>query len=203
MGLFRSLFGPSKDEIWGQVANSIGGEFIDGGFWGGDELRYQAGEWELLLDTYTVSNGKSSTTYTRLRVPFINQDALHFKIYKTGFFSGVGKWFGMQDMEIGDSYFDDDYIIKGNDQDKLKLLLSSEELKSAIRTQPRISIEIKRDEGFFGKSYPDGVDLLYFSCVGVIKDTAVLRDLFELFTILLERLVQIDSAYEDDPNVRL
>ena len=29
----KSIFGPSKDEIWTQIATDIGGEFIEGGFW--------------------------------------------------------------------------------------------------------------------------------------------------------------------------
>ena len=32
MGFLRSLFGPSKGEIWGQIAKDIGGRFSEGGF---------------------------------------------------------------------------------------------------------------------------------------------------------------------------
>ena len=38
MGLLKSLFGPSKDEIWSQISNDIGGEYIDGGFWKKNDL---------------------------------------------------------------------------------------------------------------------------------------------------------------------
>ena len=31
MGILRSAFGPSKGEIWTQIATDIGGEFIEGG----------------------------------------------------------------------------------------------------------------------------------------------------------------------------
>ncbi len=31
MGILRSVFGPSRDEIWTQIAADIGGEFIVGG----------------------------------------------------------------------------------------------------------------------------------------------------------------------------
>ena len=60
MGLLRSLLGPSKSEIWPEISKQIGGEFIDGGFWGKDVLVYQHGEWEILLDTYSVSHGSFS-----------------------------------------------------------------------------------------------------------------------------------------------
>ena len=72
----KSIFGPSKDEIWTQMATEIGGDFIEGGFWGKDVLIYKHGEWQILLDTYTISTGTSSHTLTRMRAPFINNVSL-------------------------------------------------------------------------------------------------------------------------------
>ena len=56
MGALRSVFGPSKGEIWSKIATEIGGDYVDGGFWGKEVLSYKHGEWEILLDTYTVTN---------------------------------------------------------------------------------------------------------------------------------------------------
>ena len=207
MGILRSFFGPSKNEIWSQIAGDIGGEFVEGGFWGKDVLVYKHGEWQILLDTYTVttSTGKttSSTTYTRMRAPYVNKDGLYFKIYREGFFSSVGKFFGMQDIEIGDPFFDDQFVIKGNNSGAIKRLLADSKVKELIKQQPRIHLEIRDDEGWFGTAFPEGVDELYFQCVGVIKETERLKSLFELFSLTLMRLVQIDSAYENDPNIPL
>jgi hypothetical protein len=206
MGVLRALFGPSKDEIWSQIANSIGGEFIDGGFWGKDALVYRHGEWEIVLDTYTVRSGGKhhhSRTYTRMRAPFVNRDSLRFSIYRASIFTSLGKLFGMQDIEIGDSFFDDTFVIKGNDEGKIRQFLQDSQLRSLIRAQPDIHFQTKDDEGFFRRSFPGGVDELYFSCYGVVKDTRLLRSLFELFSTALERLVEIDSAYETDPRVSL
>ena len=203
MGLLRSIFGPSKDEIWSAVAKDIGATFSDGGFWGKDEMRYRAGEWELLLDTYTVSRGDTSTTYTRLRAPFVNKDGLYFKIYRTGIFTGVGKWFGMQDIEIGNPFFDDHFVIKGNSVSEIRRLFSDPEVQRLAELQPDIMVTIKDDEGFFAHHYPDGVDLLQFQCIGTIKDPDRIKNLFDLFAAILERLVHLDSAYEDDPEIRL
>ena len=203
MGLLKSVFGPSKDEIWSQIANEIGGEYIDAGFFKKNVLRFQHNEWELLLDTYTQSSGQSSQTYTRLRVPFVNKDGLRFKIYRENFFTSIGKFFGMQDILIGDSFFDDDFIIKGNKEFRIKQLLNDGHLKSLFTKQPKVYVEIKDDEGWFGQKYPNGVDVLYFQAHGVIKNKEALRNLFELFTALLDRLVHIDSAYEKDPRIKL
>lgn len=201
--MLRGLFGPSKAEIWSQMAADIGADYIEGGWFKGDGVVYQHGEWKLVLDTYTVRSQNSSTTYTRMRAPFVNKDGLYFKIYREGFFSNVGKFFGMEDLEIGDPFFDDSFVIKGNNHQKLIRLLSDEQLKNLIHEQPRLSLEIRDDEGWFGPDFSGGVDELYFSRVGVMRDINELKSLFELFTHLLTRLVQIDSAYEDDPNVEL
>lgn len=139
----------------------------------------------------------------RLRAPFVNKDGLYFKIYREGIFSSVGKFFGMQDLEVGDPFFDDSFVIKGNNQQQLIRLLSDPKLKDRIHDQSRISLEIRDDEGWFGPDFSGGVDELYFSRVGVMRDVNELKALFDLFTHLLTRLVQIDSAYEDDPNVEL
>lgn len=199
----KSIFGPSKDEIWSQIAADIGGEFIEGGFWGKDVLIFKHGEWQILLDTYTVSTGTTTITCTRMRAPFINKDGLYFKISREGFFSSIGKFFGMQDMEIGDTFFDKQFIIKGNNPEKIKLLLADDRIKELCQIQPKIQLSIKDDEGWFGTDFPEGVDELCFECVGVIKETALLKALFGLFCLILQRLVQIDSAYEDDPQVAL
>ena len=203
MGLLRSIFGPSQDEIWSKIAADLGGDYQAGNFWSGGVMRYHSGEWEITLDTYTVSTGKSSVTYTRMRAPFVNKDGLYFKIYRAGFFSGIGKMFGMQDIEILDPTFNERFIIQGNNEQKIKWLLDDPQLRTLIDRQPQILLEVKNDEGWFSTKFPEGVDELYFVCQGVLRDEALLKDLFDLFTLTLRRLVQIDSAYENDPNVKL
>ncbi|MDE3259472.1 MAG: DUF3137 domain-containing protein [Gemmatimonadota bacterium] len=207
MSIRRSIFGPSKDEIWRQIASDIEGEFVDGGFWGENAVTYNHGEWRIVLDTRTEStySGTMMMTvqYTRMRAPFVNKDGLYFDISLEGFLSSIGRLFGMRDIVIGDRFFDDRFLIKGNSPEKIKLLLADERIRELIRKQPKVHLRIKDDEGIFGADFPDGVDELYFECAGVIKEAEASKDLFELFCRILERLVQIDSAYEDDPKVRL
>ena len=204
MGILKSIFGPSKNEIWSQIAVDMGEEFIEGGFLkGSPALVYKHGEWQIRLDTYTKDSGNSNRTYTRVRAPFINKDELYFKIYREGFFSDIGKFLGMQDIKTGDPFFDEQFIIKSNNRKKLKLFLADPKMKELIQGQPKIHLEIRDDEGWFGADFPEGVDELYFECVGVIEETERLKSLFDLFSVSRMRLVQIDSAYEDDPKVYL
>ncbi|MBW8016445.1 MAG: DUF3137 domain-containing protein [Planctomycetes bacterium] len=203
MGILRQLFGPSKNEVWQKLSREVEGEFHEGGFWKGSKVEIRQGEWTLTLDTYTVSNGKTSTTYTRIRAPYINKDNFRFTVYRKSIFSGIGKMLGMQDVEVGHFQFDEDFIIKGTDEYKLRQLFENDKIRELISVQPRIHLEVKDDEGFFGSDFPQGVDELYFSVVGIIKDTERLKQLFDLFAEVLNHLCQIGSAYEDDPRMDL
>src|SRR3954452_21245856 len=100
-------FGPSKDEVWRQLSQEIGAEYVEGGFWKGKKVQAHVGPWTITLDTHTESSGESSVTYTRLRAPYVNPDGFRFTIYRRGFFTDLGKLLGMQDIEVGEPEFDE------------------------------------------------------------------------------------------------
>lgn len=197
--MLRSIFGPSQSEIWGQIAADIGGDLIDGGFWKGKILRYEHEDWTVVLDVFARTTGKTTVPFTRMRAPFLNKDDFQFKITREGFFEGIRKFFGAQDIQIGDPFFDDNFLIQSNNETKIKNLLNHQELKALIHKQPHIYLKICDGEGLFHNKFPDGVNELYFESRGVIKQKEQLEALFAAFSIILSRLVQFDSAYEDDP----
>ncbi|ACL75222.1 hypothetical protein [Ruminiclostridium cellulolyticum] len=203
MGILREIFGPSKKEIWKLLSDQIGSEFIEGGFLSADKVIAHVKDWTVTLDTYTDSTGNSSTTYTRVRAPYINKDGFRFKIYRKGIFSEIGKAFGGQDVEVGFPEFDENFIIKGNDEQKLRTLFANSKIRQLIEFQPDIRLEIKDDEGWFAKSFPEGVDELYFCVVGVIKDIELLKALFDLYAEVLDQMCLMGSAYQSNPNVEL
>jgi hypothetical protein len=200
---FMVFFGPSKKEIWQQLAEEIHANYVDGGFWKGDKVEVRVDNWIIVLDTYVVSTGKSAITYTRMRAPFINRDNFNFKIYRSGMFSGLGKMLGMQDISIGYEYFDEAFIIKSNDEEKVKQLFSNDNIRALIQDQPQGTLEIKDDEGYFAAHFPKGVDELCFMVTGVIKDIKQLEELYELFAEVLRELSNMEIAGTEAPNVVL
>ncbi|MFL0248591.1 DUF3137 domain-containing protein [Candidatus Clostridium stratigraminis] len=197
------LFGPSKKEVWHQLAEKIQADYVNKGFWAGDRVEAHVDNWVVVLDTYTVSTGKSSITYTRMRAPFVNLDNFYFKIYRTGIFSGLGMMLGMEDINIGYEELDEAFVIKSNSEEKVKHLFSNKSIRNLIQEQPKINLEIKDDEGFFSAHFPQGVDELYFQATGVIKDIDRLKDLYELFAEVLKELCSMGSASDEEPNVVL
>ena len=66
----------------------------------------------------------------------------------------------MQDIETGDPFFDEEFIIQGTSEDLVQRLLVNVRIRQLIQNQPSIHFQVKYDEGWFGKTFPDGVDEL-------------------------------------------
>ena len=203
MGLLRKMFGPSREEIWRQLSQEIDATYVKRGWGKGDRVEAQHGEWTVTLDTYVVSTGKSATVFTRMRVPYVNPDGFKFSISRRGFFSDVAKFFGMQDIEIGDESFDAAFIIKASDEFKVKQLLENATIRALLNAQKSIQFKVVDDDGWCGPTFPEHTDQLQFVVGGVIKDIERLKNLYELFAETLDELCRIGSAYEGSPGVKL
>jgi hypothetical protein len=178
------LFGASKKEIWTELAEEIQANYIEGALLKGSRIEYKHRHWTIYLDTYTVSTGQSSVTYTRMRVPFIYLKDMYFKIYKKSIFSSIGKSLGMQDIAIGNNTFDQKYILKGNDEAGIKSLFLDSTIRLLIETQSRFKLEIKDRK----KSGITNERELIFITSSVIKDKERLKNLFELFKKIMDEL---------------
>jgi len=196
-------FGPSKDEVWRQLSQEIGAEFVESGLWKGNKVQAHVKPWTITLDTYTVSTGKSHVTYTRMHAPYINPEGFRFTIYRKSIFSDLGKFLGMQDIEVSDPDFDEAFIIKGNDESKVRDLFANSKIRQMIQDQPKFRLEVKDSEGWFGPKFPENVDELHFQVVGVIKDVERLKAFFDLFATVLDQLCRIGSAYKQEPGITL
>ena len=203
MGILRQVFGASRKEIWQQLAKEVGGTYVEGGFARSDKVQVRHGEWMVTLDVHVVSTGKSAVVFTRMRAPYVNPDGFRFNIYREGFFSEIGKFFGMQDVEIGIEAFDRDFVIQGSDEARLRLLFDNAKLRELLEKQPKVQFCVRDDEGWFGPDFPEGVDELRFMVLGVIKDIDRLKGLYDLFAEALDQLCRIGSAYEGNPEVNL
>ena len=203
MSDLKPIFRHSKDEVWKELSKEIGAEFIEGGRRKSDKLCAKVKEWTVTLDTYSVTAGGAQNTYTRMRSPYINRDNFKFSIYHRDFLSDIGKLLGMQDITTGYSEFDREFIIKGNDKEKVKLLLANSKICELIQKEPTINLLIKEDEGWFTEDFPEGIDELYLEVTGVVKDVKRLKSMFDLFSEILNHLCHIGSAYENDPKLSI
>lgn len=203
MNALRLLFNHSREAVWRQLSQEVGGRYEKRSWLHSDRVDVTHGEWTITLDSYTVNTGKMVVVYTRLRAPYVNPDRFRFTVYREGLFSEIAKRLGMQDIEVGHPAFDRDFIIKGNDPEKLRALFAHEPLRTLLSAQPKVHFMVKDNEGFFGKDFPPHTDELSFVVAGLIKDVTQLKQLFVLFAETLDQLCRIGAAYEGSPGVRL
>ena len=185
------LFGPSRRDVWNALAAEIGARMEKGDWAKSDRVLLEVSPcWHMVLDL--EQQGK--VTYTRMRAPFVNVDGLRFRVYRKSIFSNLAKKLGMQDIEVGDPFFDDKFIVKSNQPERVRQLLRNKRVRRLIEKQPKVYLHVLDDEGWFGAKFPDGVDELRFSVPGVITDIKVLKALFLLFVETLEQLHRMGTT---------
>lgn len=201
MSLLQQLFGRSKEAIWIQLAEQVNGKFVDGGFWSTDQVIAKAGQWTVMLDTYDTG-GRSGSTYTRLRAPYRNSDNFYFSVHRANVLTQLAEMIGMEDITIGDGMFDMEYVVKSNDEEKVRKLLAGPVARTLLHADYGVSFMIKEDHGYFSH-LPKGIHELYFEQLGQVGDLNQLRALFDMFSLALNRLCHLGSAYEDDPHFQV
>jgi hypothetical protein len=199
-GLYE-LFGARSGEVWDRFSEQIGGRFSEAGWGSGDVVRANVGQWAVTLDAYmasTTAGAEHTGAYTRLRAAYVNADGFQFTIYRARAFSPLGRLLRLQDITVGHPRFDRDFVIKGNDEAKVRQLFADAHMRDLLSAQPTVHLQVKDDEGWFRDDYPDGVDELYFRAPGIIDDIDRLHALYNLFGVTLNHLCHMDAAYEDD-----
>lgn len=195
--LLRELFGSSREEIWRQLASEINATYVAGDlWWKRDKVQASHAGWLITLDEH----GKFH--HTRMRAPFLNPGGFRFTVYRNGFFTDLGKYLGMQDVEVGHSDFDRDFVIKGTDATKLRQIFGNARIRELITAQPHIHFEVRDDNGIFERDLfaekpPEDLHVLEFlvnSQHDRIQDKEHLRLLFDLFAETLDELCRMGTA---------
>lgn len=114
------------------MSEVVNGRFVEGGFLKGDRVEVDHGEWTVTLDSYVVTTGKVIIVYTRMRAPFVNPGGFRFRVYRKSIFSDLGKLFGMQDIEIGDPPFDEDFVVQATDEPSVRQLFANATIRELI-----------------------------------------------------------------------
>lgn len=193
------FFGPSRDDVWQRLADKVGGNFFEGGLWLGDsKVRAHVDGWPVTLDTYKDSHG---TTFTRFRAPYLNTDNFTFAIYRDQSFDHKDRWTDREDLEVGHAFFDQEFVIKSNDLQKVRNLFSDDKLRAALIKQRDIFLRVRFESAWFNKQYPNGMSELALEAKGEIKDLARLNELYELFGEALHQICRIGVALDRDPGI--
>lgn len=215
-----TLFAPSETwkstkqtEAWRNVSNQIGADFVEelpnSTFLfkllrlGKKEtrIRVRLNGWMITLSAVKEYRGRpgsygggGTVEWTLLDAPYVSKDGFEFLIYPTGAWSEIGTLFGGQDVKLGYPEVDRDFIVKCNDEAKVRALFGNPQIRQLIHAHPSF-------ERFGAGSY-EGKYEVYFRRIGIITDFEGLMAHVELFAVTLNQLVAIESASAEAPNVR-
>ena len=110
-------------QMWSEVARELGLGFQVGSGLSRPVLTGTIGRLPVHIDTYVQRSGNNSTTYTRYRVDYPHL-GFEFQLKRQGAFASITKLFGAQDVDIGDSLFDETFVVKTSDPNRLRALLT-------------------------------------------------------------------------------
>ena len=182
-----------KINIWKEFAKIIDGNFIEGISWHSDRAEIQYQNWKIVFENYTLWSGKYSTETTRIFVSFISLDDFRFEIYRNGFVRKIEKLFGAQDIKIGREEFDRAFIIKANNEFKIKKLLQNQKVRSCLENLKELNIQVCNQYGIWENKLPERELQLSFFTEDEIKDLEVLKLILELFKEMLNALFEMKS----------
>ena len=181
----------NKYNIWEEFTKETNGKFIPEFSWHSAKTEIEYNSFKIIFDNYTLWNGKYSKKMTRIIVPFNSKEKFIFEINESSLIRNVEKLFGGQDVKIGREDFDKKYIIKTNNEHKIKTLLQNSKIRSLIEKDENIHIEISEQKGIWEEKLPENKFELSFYDDGEINDIERLKSLLDLFKEMINVLIEM------------
>ena len=201
MAFWTKWNAPRNRETWKLLAEKIGGELIEGDTWKEERVILNYRNSIFILDT-VLKGHKHKYFENRIKCSFVSINKFTLKIFLENAFTHAGKIFGIKDIELNNSKFDDEFYIKSNDKEKAISFLNSLDLQNLYFAATKnldlmVSIEIKNNESFFSfDSYPPKSSLIVIRANSEITEIDRLINWFNLCKITLDRLIEIGEAKE-------
>ena len=108
---------------WDEAARRLDMGIVPGSAFRNPEILGEVDDISVKVDTFTRRSGNNSQTFTRYRVRYPSA-GVDFELRKQTAFSAVTKFFGAQDVEIGDPDFDEIFVIKSDDPRRVATVIT-------------------------------------------------------------------------------
>ena len=193
--------GKKLKEVWREFSESMGAEYIEGSTFKNPKVSLKYKNWSILLDTYTVSTGNSTVTYTRARAVFVRDAEFDFKIYKTNVFTRMAKALGRTYAYTGDTVFDGVFSIRSPQEALVKKIFEGDRLKRMFYELKSVNFSVKRAKGKKETRYVENESELLYNVAGIIKDTEQLTLIFGIVINLLDAFEANGIAKSETPQI--
>ncbi|RNI31595.1 hypothetical protein [Rufibacter latericius] len=181
METIKSFSAETEEELWHQVAHDMASQKELLSY---SALLEQRGT-QIYFDTDIDLGGgfESGISSTTFMAPVPSHVTLRFALHEQGWIDEVGKFFGMEDIELGFPDIDDAFIIKTNQPEVLKNLFADPFIHETLLKHRNCELRLNDDEDETG---PETV--LTFSKDEAILDMGELREIYRLLYEMLHKL---------------
>ncbi|WP_207533392.1 hypothetical protein [Desertivirga arenae] len=125
--------------------------------------------------------GYASTSFSTM-LPHSTE--FRFAVHREDFIDEIGKFFGMQDVKIGDEVFDKRMLVRTNDEKTVRSVFSDEDVRKTLLSIHNFSLGIHTHH-VSGVKEPF---LELFIEDEAITDIGTLKNLFSVFELILNRV---------------
>lgn len=180
-----------NSKIFEQLAHDLNGEFIERNYDQSAKAKIALHKSYILFDNHTEFRTAGHSTvdlsYTRVVAPLKLKKEFIFTIERETILDKIFIFFGAQDVELGIAEFDKEYIIKSNDENMLKLILSKAEILEMIKRLGKVNLSISKYQGIWGDKLPENHFELSFFVENMINELDTFKLVYSLFVEIINQ----------------
>lgn len=134
------VYGEDEQEVWEQLEAQLLED--------DQQLEFYSTIWqdtrkiELAIEIDLGGGFEGGNEQTTLSAPLSTMDDFRFAIHEQGFFDEMGKFLGMQDIEIGHPELDHKLMVKTNDPSKVRFAFADENVQEVLLSLEDFSFHI-------------------------------------------------------------
>lgn len=121
-----------RQQMYAQAAAQLGLESFAKGSFGHPTLSGTYRGFTVGVDIEVHGSGKHKTSYTRFKVAYPGRMPKGLNVVKEGLVSKIGKFFGGQDIQVGDPVLDNALLIKGQDPGQVVAFFNKRTAKGRV-----------------------------------------------------------------------
>jgi hypothetical protein len=130
----------TEQDVWNQLADDLANDILEYAV----ILKQDGNTTALQIDIDPGGGFEGGYAFTSLIAPVANPTDFKFAIHHEGFLDEVGKFLGMQDVKIGHAEFDDNVIVKTNDEEQVKKIFNQDSARNIFINLTDYNMHISR-----------------------------------------------------------
>jgi hypothetical protein len=188
----------TRSDAWRSVAERTGGDFVEARRPSKERVLVRHGPWRVWLDTYVVSNGSTSQTYTRVRAYIRGWRGMSLLVRRRGVLDRLWETLGFGGRLPLSRALTDRYVVKGKPEPRVPSLFSAQGLTQAVMAVPSLRLEIKRPSLKSRKRFGEDAGVVVCRTTGVITDVDRLEGMIAVVREALDSLHRVGEAREEE-----